>query len=146
MYEFIYYRVRDVMSAPAVTVGPETPLAEVEDLFERHDFNALPVVDPAGGLLGVLSKLDFLKAFRFTPESIAPHYDEIMRQSAESVMSRDPLTVDPATPLTRVLEDMITTRFKSFPVVERGRVVGMVAREDVGRALRRAAAGERPDE
>lgn len=146
MYEFIYYRVKDAMSAPAVTLAPGTPLAEVEDLFERHDFNAFPVVDGAGELIGVLTKLDFLKAFRFTPESIAPHYDEIMQEPCESVMTREPLAATPEMPLTRVLEDMIATRYRSFPVVEAGRLVGVIAREDVVRALRRAAAGERPAE
>ena len=92
----------------------------------------------------MLTKLDFLKAFLFTPDSVTPRYEEIIRHSADTVMTRDPLTVDPETPLTRVLQDMVTTRHKSFPVVVAQRLVGVVAREDVGRALRRAAAGQRP--
>ncbi len=144
MYEFIYYRVADVMTPNPVVIQPHTPLSEVEDIFEQHDFNGLPVVDAAGTLVGVLTKLDFLKAFLFTPDSVTPRYEEIIRHSADTVMTRDPLTVDPETPLTRVLQDMVTTRHKSFPVVVAQRLVGVVAREDVGRALRRAAAGQRP--
>ncbi len=142
MYEFLYYRVRDVMTAAPIAVAPTTPLSEVETIFAQHDFNGVPVVDAAHHLLGVLTKLDFLKAFRFTSESVVPHYEEIMRQPAESAMTRDPVTFDPDMPLTRVLDELVTTRHKSFPVVAAGQLVGIVAREDVLRALRKAAAGE----
>jgi CBS domain-containing protein len=146
MYEFIYYRVRHVMTRSPVVIRPSTPLAEVESIFDSHDFNGLPVLDESDTLVGVVTKLDFLRAFVFTPESVVPHYDEILRRAAESVMTADPRTVDPDMPLTRILEDMVATRYKSFPVVEQGRFAGVVAREDVLRGLRRAAAGERPEE
>lgn len=144
MYEFLEYRVLDVMTRPAVTIAPGTPLREVEALFEAHDFNALPVVGSDGELVGIVSKLDLLRAFRFTEESLFPPYDEIMERPAETVMRRRPETVRQRTPLTRVLERMIETRHKSFPVVDDHHVIGMVAREDVLRGLRRAVAGEKP--
>ena len=140
MYEFLDYRVADVMASAPVTVDPGATLAEVEELFARHNFNGLPVVDPGGRLLGLLTKLDVLKAFAFTPRSIIPPYDEIVRQRAERFMTRDPVTFDPEAPLTHVLEEMVRSRFKSFPVVAGGRLVGVVAREDVLRALKEAAA------
>ena len=68
-----------------------------------------------------------------------------MRQHVEQVMTADPTIVAPESPLTRVLEEMVGTRNKSFPVVADGRLVGIIAREDVIRALRRAAAGHGPD-
>jgi CBS domain-containing protein len=144
VYEFLGYQVQDVMSSP-VSVPPEASLAEAERVLEAHGFNALPVVTRDGLLVGVVTSLDLLKAFRFTAESILPPYDEIMRRTVESVMTREPVTVRPRTPLTRVLEKLVATRDKSFPVVDEDhRLVGMVAREDVMRALRRADAGERP--
>jgi CBS domain-containing protein len=54
------------------------------------------------------------------------------------------MTVAPDDPLTHVLQKMVHTRCKSFPVLEDDRLVGIVAREDVLRALRRAAEGRRP--
>src|SRR6266436_6305391 len=62
MYEFLDYQVADAMTYRPVTVGAGTPLAEVEALFERHDFNSLPVVSRDGILVGVVTKLDFLTA------------------------------------------------------------------------------------
>jgi len=144
MYEFLAWRVGDVMSAPAVTIAPDATLADAEAIFDERDFDALPVLDAGGGLAGIVSKLDVLRAYRFSPEASVPRYDEIRRRPVRSVMTLQPLAVAPDTPLTRVLETLAAARVKSLPVVEGGRVVGMVAREDVLRALRRAATGERP--
>jgi CBS domain-containing protein len=141
MYEFLAYRVRDVMTSHRLVVGPNTPLFEVEDIFTTHGFNGLPVVGGDGRLLGLLTKLDVLKAFAFTPRAIVPPYEEIVAQPVDAFYTRDPHTVSPDTPLTRVLEDLVRTRYKSCPVVEKGRLVGMVAREDLLRALRAVAGG-----
>jgi CBS-domain-containing membrane protein len=59
-------------------------------------------------------------------------------------MSRDLRTVTPRAPLTRVLQKMLDTRDKSLPVLDDGRLVGVVTRRDVLSALRRGVAGERP--
>jgi len=145
MYEFLDYQVADAMTYRPVTVGAGTPLAEVEALFERHDFNSLPVVSRDGILLGVVTKLDFLKAFAFTPQEMVPHYDEIMRRPVESVMTGNPVTIPPHMVLTRLLQLMVDTRYRSFPVAIGALLIGIVARQDVVRALRRAAAGEGPE-
>jgi CBS domain-containing protein len=145
MYEFLSYCVQDVMSRPVVVVGEKASLAEVEQVLEKNRFNALPVVDTRGKLIGLVTTLDLLKAFALGEESIIPPYGEIMRRPVTDVMSRDPMTVPPRQPLTRLLEKMLETRNKSFPVVDDGRLVGVVAREDVMRALRRADVGELPE-
>lgn len=144
MYEFLAWQVGDVMSAPVVSIAPDATLADAEALFDEHDFDALPVLAADGTLAGVVAKLDVLRAYQFSPETIVPPYDEIRRRPVTTVMTLQPLVVAPDTPLTRVLETLVATRVKSLPVVADGRLVGVVAREDVLRALRRAAAGERP--
>src|SRR3989442_2082564 len=141
MYEFLDYQVADAMTYRLLTVGAGTPLAEVEAQFERHDFNSLPVVSRDGILVGVVTKLDFLKAFAFTPHEMVPDYDEIMDRPAESVMARHPVTVRPDMTLTRLLQLMVDTRYRNFPVAIGALLIGIVARQDVVRALRRAAAG-----
>ena len=143
MFEFLVYQVRDVMSEP-VSVPPETPVAEVERLLEERGFNAVPVVSGDGELLGIVSSLDVLGAFRFDDESTLPAYDAIMRHPVEGIMTQKPLTVTPLARLTRVLEKLVATRGRSLPVVEEARLVGVVSRRDVMSALRRADAGEKP--
>lgn len=146
MYEFLDYRVLDAMTRGPVCVAPDASIAETEALLEKHDFNALPVVGAKRELLGIVTKLDLLRAFRFTDDHMFPPYEQVMAQRVRSVMSVDLTTVTPRTPLTRVLDALLRTRAKSLPVVDDGRVVGMIAREDVLAALRRAVGGERPSE
>jgi CBS domain-containing protein len=142
MYEFLEYQVADAMSYRPVTVGPRSTLAAVEAAFEEHDYDCLPVCNEDGALLGVVTKLDFLRAFAFSAETMVPRYAEIMERPASSVMTAHTITVTPDMPLTRVLQLMVQTRHKSFPVTMGALVIGMIARRDVVRALRRAAAGE----
>ena len=142
MYEFLEYRASDAMTYRPVTVGPRSTLAELEALFEKHDFDCFPVCNEDGALLGVVTKLDFLAAFAFARESMVPRYEDIMQRPVGSVMTSKAITVTPETPLTRVLQLMVETRHKSFPVTTGALLLGMIARRDVVRALRRAAAGE----
>jgi CBS domain-containing protein len=142
-YEFLEWRAEDVMSKP-LCIPPSTTLAEAERLLEQHGYNALPVADDSGQLQGVVTSLDLLRAFDFNEDVILPDYAQIMERSVATVMTRDAQSVTPRAPLTRVLRKLVDTRNKSFPVVDAGRVVGVIAREDVMRALRRARSGETP--
>lgn len=146
MYEFLDFLVSDVMSAPAVTLAPDATLGDAQALFDERDFNTVPVVDAEGAMLGVLTKLDVLSAFRFTEEHMFPPYEEIMKERVREHLHREVYTVTPRTPLTRVLEKLVREGVKAFPVVDGDRVVGVVSREDVLRGLRRAASGERPSD
>jgi CBS domain-containing protein len=144
MYEFLDYRVLDAMTPNPTTVTPETSLARAEKLLERHGWNALPVVEGTKRLVGVITSLDLLKAFRFTEEHLIPPYEAIMEQPVRGVMNSKPVTVSPRTPMTRALEKMLRTRNKSFPVALNGELLGILTRDDVLRALRRAIEGKRP--
>jgi len=143
MYEFLDYRVCDSMTPDPVTIASDATLAEAEAIFEEHDFNSLPVVGPDRQLLGVFTKLDLLAAFRTSEHAMFPPYEKIMTRPVSELMTERVVTVTPREPLTKVLEKMLETRSKSFPVVDGGAVVGMVAREDLLAALRRAVGGER---
>lgn len=139
MHRFLASLVGDYMTAPAVSVAPEATLDVLEDYFARHDFNGLPVTR-AGVLIGMVTKFDLLKVFVFTPDSVVPRYDELVKRTAGQIMTHDVVTFSPQTPLTRVLQALVDFRVKSFPVVSEGRLLGIIAREDVVRALRDARA------
>jgi len=104
MYEFLQYQVRDAMTVDPIAISPRAKLREAEMLFETHDFNGVPVVDEQRHLLGVLTKFDLLKAFTLDSHAIAPHYDDIMEQWVETVMTPDSVSVDPQLPLSRLLQ------------------------------------------
>ena len=138
MDRFLEARVADYMTCEVVTVRPDLPLAGLEALFTRYDFNGVPVMD-GNVLVGMVTKFDVLRAYVFTPQRIMPPYAEIQRSPAARVMTREVITFPPDAPLTRVLQTMVDFRVKSFPVVEGDRLVGMIAREDIVRALAAAA-------
>jgi CBS domain-containing protein len=142
MYEFLEYRTSDVMTLDPMRVSPETSLGAAMEIFDSHDFNGLPVLAADGELVGIVTKLDVLRAFRSTEEDFLPRYDQIIERPVAEVMTRNPQVVTPRQHLSDVLGKLVSSGSKSFPVVDAGRLVGIVAREDVLRGLRRASMGE----
>ena len=136
MYKFLRYRVRDAMTSSPITTTPDTPLRELENIFEIHDFNVIPVLHGPERLVGVVTKYDLLKAFIFTAEAMMPRYGLIMERPAKSIMTTEPVTVSPDLPLSRLVQKLVEIQTKSFPVVENERLLGIISREDVLQALR----------
>jgi CBS domain-containing protein len=134
--------VREVMSSPAVTVQDTATVKQAVALLERHDVSAMPVVDRHGRIVGVVSEADVIR------DMVAPDdraHEIPVRLTAtpfgvqvRDVMSTHPLTVDGSTDLAVATELMTSSAVKSLPVVEHGRVVGVVSRRDVIRVLARS--------
>jgi CBS domain-containing protein len=137
MRGFIGLTVSDAMTRPVTTLSPDATVADLEDLFERYDYNSFPVVE-RDRLVGIVTKLDFLRNFIFTADTVVPHYRDLMQHRIGEIMRRQVQTVDPDMALTRVLQLMVDMSTKSFPVVSNGKVVAIISREDIIRALRRA--------
>ena len=132
--------VHDIMSTAPVAVSPETPVSDLLALFDRHDFNAFPVVNDRGKVLGVVSKLDVLGAF--LPERKPSHSADgaIAQVRADALMTRDVLAVGPEDSLVVAGELMVGAKLHSLLVIEqRGSetsLVGIVSRGDILRGLR----------
>jgi CBS domain-containing protein len=139
MYRFLEYTAGQYMTYPVKTVTRQTTMRELEALFEKHDFNAFPVIK-GKGMVGLVTKFDFLKTFAFTTGQMLPHYDELMRRTVGEVMTEAVVHVEPGAPLTRVLQLMVNLRARSFPVVAPDRhLLGIISRADIMRALKEAA-------
>lgn len=131
--------IRDVMSAPPKTVGPKMSVRHLQGFFASYDFNAFPVVDEASILLGIVTKLDFLRIFRHDPGRLRPSLTELWAEHVEDIMRRRVVTLGPRDPVTTAIDHMLTSKLRSLPVVERrgGKdvLVGIVSRGDVIRSL-----------
>ncbi len=131
--------VREVMSTSPKTVGPKTSVRALQRLFVSHDFNAFPVVDQAGILLGIVSKLDLLRIFRHDPARLRPDLAALWAEHVDDVMRRRVGTLGPRDSVTTAVDHMLSSKLRSLPVVERrGRkdvLVGIVSRGDVIRSL-----------
>ena len=138
MHRFLEGTADQYMTRPVTTVTRKTTMRELEALFDKHDFNSFPVVEE-GKMLGIVTKFDFLRAFVFTTGQMMPHYDELMRRPVSEMMTEAVVHVESTAPLTRVLKLMVDLKSRSFPVIGLDRkLVGMISREDVIRALKEA--------
>jgi len=144
MYEFLQETVEKNMRRNVRSVAPETTVGDLYRLFAADDFDAYPVVR-GDALVGIVSKLDALKIFGLSQDHILPHYKEGMATTIDEIMTSDVIAVDCETNLQRVLELMIKHRVKSLPVVDRWRNLnGIIAREDVMRAMERSVLEQYP--
>jgi CBS domain-containing protein len=90
-------------------------------------------------MFGIVTKFDFLRTFAFTTGQMLPHYDELMSRPVAEVMTEAVVHVEPAAPLTRVLQLMVSLKSRSFPVMGADRqLLGIISREDVMRAVKEA--------
>jgi CBS domain-containing protein len=141
LYPFLEQTVADHMTPGAKTVSRDVTLRELDGLFEKDDFNAYPV-EESSQVVGLVSKFDFLACFVFSPAHMIPRYDELMNQTVGNIMTPDFIYVRGDTKLTRVLQLMVDQRIRSMPVIEGDqRLIGMISREDVMRALQRSSSG-----
>jgi len=137
LYKFLEQMTADSMTRNAKTVSRSLSLRELEDLFERDDFNSYPVQEDSQ-VVGLVSKFDFLACFVFTTARMTPRYDDLMKQTVADIMTPDFIYVRGETRLTRVLQLMVDHRIRSMPVIEGDQqLVGMISREDVMRTLQR---------
>lgn len=142
MYEFIHVTVADYMTPDPITISPQATLAEAQERLEQLGVNGLPVVDDGGTFVGILTTMDIMRAFTNSPETIVPRYQTIVQRPVESVMTKNPISVEPHVPLCRVLDFLVQKGIRSLPVRSKdGKLVGIVSREDVLRGLRECVQG-----
>ena len=129
------------MTRTVKTVTREMTVGELNQMFERDDFNTYPVEEDAQ-VVGLVTKFDLLKCFAFTPSQMMPRYDDLMDRTVADIMTSAYIYVSADTKLTRVLQLMVEHRMRSIPAIDSDhRLVGIVAREDVLRALAACAEG-----
>ena len=133
--------VREVMSAPAITVSTQTLTRQALKMLDEYGITTMPVVDAHGGIIGVVSEADLLRdevlpdpRARMIPISITEWGPP---RRVGDVMSTPALTVSSGTDLVDAVDLMTCTVVKSLPVVDGDRVVGVISRRDVVHVLAR---------
>lgn len=141
--------IHAIMTSPVITVSPTTPIAEaVRTMLDNH-ISGLPVVDGAGKLVGIVSEGDFLRRSELStekkrswllelltsPGKLADEYAHSHGRIVEEVMTFDVITVTPTTFLHKAVELMEKHEVKRLPVVSEGKLVGIVCRSDLLKAL-----------
>jgi len=121
-----YPHTGEFMSKSYVPVTPETDIYQAMKLLLKHQINALPVVDAENNLVGIVSEKDCLK--------LAAHdayQNDLPGGPVRTFMTKDVVSVTPETGLGEVIELFMTHPYKKLPVVNHGKLVGVVRRRDV---------------
>lgn len=130
--------VADVMTRDVITVTPETPFKQLEQLMAEHRISAVPVVDTSGVTVGVVSEADLLLRTEvdggagggWSPGS-RERDSKAHAQTAGGLMSSPAISVEPGALLAAAARLMRKRNVKRLPVVDGGRLVGIVSRADV---------------
>ena len=160
-------QARDIMTTDVETLGPDDDVAAAFTAFGRHEFSGFPVVDEMNRVVGVITESDLVDLFEpddeplWIPIGLPPFVDTLTYQvkppwadldlgvdlvrnadrPVRAVMSSAPVTVEPDADLDVVLALLASDdpNVNRVPVVEDdGTLVGLIARQDVIRAIRDA--------
>jgi CBS-domain-containing membrane protein len=139
MRKIIQTPVPDLMSAPVLTVKPDTTIDELKRLFAEHEYNGLPVVGNLGILQGIVTKLDLFKLELLPYPAFIPSMESSWVPSVGAIMSSSVITVYPVEPAIRAMALMVDYCIRTIPVVTdtvAGRtIVGVITRHDLVAAL-----------
>ena len=123
-------RVRDYMVSDPITIRPKTEVMSVARMLVENNISGAIVVDGDRRVVGMLTERDFIEV-----ALNAGYFDERGGSVAE-FMAKDVETVGPDDSLVDVAARFVSSPYRRYPVVEDGRLVGVIARRDVLRALR----------
>lgn len=143
---------RDIMTPNPITIGPKASISEAVKILLEKKFNGLPVVDENGGLLGVICQSDLVAQQQrlhlpsvftlldgFIPLPGWSKAEEAFKKMSalivEEAMTPKPVTASPDTSLEDLASLMVRAKYYSLPVVENGRLVGIIGKEDILRTL-----------
>jgi CBS domain-containing protein len=146
-----------IMTRAVVTVGPDTTVSDVASIMLKNRISAVPVLDQAGALVGIISEGDLLRRAElgtehrrsrwmelgFSNVHLAADYVKEHGRKASDVMTRTVITVRPETEVAEIANILESRHIKRVPVVVSGRLVGIVSRTNIVQAL---ASGEKTSE
>jgi CBS-domain-containing membrane protein len=141
--------VADIMTRQVISVTPQSTIAEAAQLLLDNRISGLPVVDPGGAVVGIVTEGDLLRRvetgtqrrhshwleFLIAPGRLAREYTDANARNVGEVMSAEVVSVTPEEALPEVIRLMEHHHVKRLPVIEAGRLVGIVSRANLVRAL-----------
>ena len=129
-------QLREHMSQPAIVVTPTTPVATAMKILRDRHIRRLAVIDD-GALVGIVSERDLLRAMPSPATSLSVwEIPELLeRLLVRDVMTRDVIVVEPDAPIQQAARLMVEHKIGGLPVVEHGRVIGMVTETDIFRVF-----------
>jgi CBS domain-containing protein len=107
-----------------ITTTPDATVAEAANLLKEHRIGAVVVVGPTGAVVGILSERDIVRG-------LPQHGTSLLVMSVGDLMTRAVMTCTTHSHVEDVMRDMTAGRFRHIPVVEAGRLIGIVSIGDM---------------
>lgn len=156
-------KVEDVMTKKVITLKPSQTVAEAVNELAEHHISGAPVTDEKGKTVGILTEKDILNALKTSTKSIEMVYPslsvvsvafvetdkiketmeafaEISNMKVSDIMVKDYVFAEKGTDLAKVVEIMGLRGINRVPVLESGKLVGIVSRADIIKGLAKAKA------
>lgn len=141
--------VNDIMATRFTTIPERATVREAAEILHRGGFSGAPVVDDQGGLVGVISEKDLFRALYptyqefYEQEALIPKVDPdgmeewLKEAGSKRILDivKKPITTTPETPLTQIGAIMLAKNIHRLPVLENGRLVGIISRRRLYRAI-----------
>ena len=116
-----------IMQKPVLATTMRASARDVAAQLVRNEFSGMPVAERDGTLMGVVTEADILR--------VLGEGKALETLTAADIMTEKPSTVDLEAPLTEVIQILQEHRILRVPVTERGRLVGIISRSDIIRAV-----------
>lgn len=140
-------KASEFMTKEVVTCSQDSTVEQAATLMAEKGFSVLPIVDGGGQLVGILTESDFVSKSENIPHALASlkHlfgksynsqdveeiYKEAKSKKLSEVMTKNPKSVDPDATLSEVVNFMSEKGLKRVPVIENGKVVGIITRKNL---------------
>jgi len=126
-------KAKELMNTGVITIGPDEDICEAMRMMALNNITGLPVVDTRGALLGIITEKDVLVLLCNRIEET--DLDLSVGQVGE-FMTRRVICFGPEDSLQNIAECLSTQAFRRVPILENGKLVGIISRRDVIRYLR----------
>ena len=147
---------RDIMTREVVTIQAEASVEALAKLLEEHRIGGAPVLDRNGVLVGVVTQSDLVQRsrdlelppalnildihlFLETPSHFKKRLEKLLGGRVKDVMTENPFSVAPDTPVNEIARLMASKGVHTLPVLEGGKLVGIVGKLDLIRGVARPA-------
>jgi len=145
-------KARDIMTKDILSVHPETGIIQAARIMLERHINGLPVIDHEGNLKGIICQSDLItqqkklpipsffimldSLFPLTsPANIEKELKKMAAITVDEAMATNLVTVTPDTGLEDIATLMVKSNIHTVPVVDRGKLVGIIGKEDILRTL-----------
>jgi CBS-domain-containing membrane protein len=144
--------VKNIMTRDPITISPDTEIVHAAKLLLEKGINGIPVVDKKGELVGIICQSDLIAQQKrlpipsiftlldgFIPLASTKHFEKAVQKIAATTvadaMTPKPVTVQTDTSIEELASLMVDKNFHTLPVVDEGKLVGVVGKEDVLRTF-----------